>query len=111
VFLSRTLYMSPLDDSIPVVVTVYAPVEREHDWSCRYTIDWPDAPRQFFGYGVDSVQAFMLAMGMIGAELYTSEAHKNGQLRWFEPGDGYGFPVSFRLRDLLVGFDAENEGL
>ncbi len=103
--------MSPTDDSIPVKVTVNAPIEEEQDWTCRYTIDWPDRPRRFYTVGVDAVQAVMLAMEMIGAELYTSEAHRNGSLRWFEPGDGYGFPVAPTIRHLLVGFDAKREGL
>jgi hypothetical protein len=43
---------------------------------------------------------------MIGAEIYTSDYHKLGQLIWREPAQGYGFPVPLSIRDLLVGDDA-----
>jgi hypothetical protein len=44
---------------------------------------------------------------MIGADLYTSEPHKAGRLRWNELGAGYGFPVPANLRDLLIGEDRQ----
>ncbi len=56
-------------------------------------------------WGIDSVQAILLAFQMIGADLYTSSYHKSGQLIFQEPGQGYGFPVPENLRDLLIGND------
>lgn len=58
--------------------------------------------------GNDSMQALILAIHMIGAQLYASEAHEAGRLR--DPGNpkgGYGFPVPNGLRDLLVGSDKQ----
>ena len=46
-------------------------------------------------------------MQMVGAHLYTSEYHEAGQLRWGEPGEGYGFPVAHSIRDMLIGDDAK----
>lgn len=43
---------------------------------------------------------------MIGAEIYSSDYHKSGDLFWETPGKGYGFPVAPSLRDLLQGDDA-----
>ena len=57
--------------------------------------------------GFDSVQALFIALGMIGAEIYTSNYHKAGQLFWDKPGSGYGFPVAPTLRDLLIGDDTK----
>ena len=56
-------------------------------------------------WGIDSVQAILLALQMIGADIYTSSYHKSGHLMFEEAGQGYGFPVPESLRDLLVGND------
>jgi hypothetical protein len=55
--------------------------------------------------GIDAIQAFELALRMIGTNLYTSDLHRSGRLMWLQPGQGYGFPVPNTLRDLLVGED------
>ena len=55
---------------------------------------------------LDSVQALLLALQAIGAELYRSEHHLSGRLLWEKEGGGYGFPVPRNIRDLLVGDDA-----
>jgi len=55
--------------------------------------------------GIDSVQALVMALFMIGSEIYTSGYHKAGQLKFESPGSGYGFPVPVTLRDLLKGGD------
>ena len=44
-------------------------------------------------FGVDSIQSILIALQKVGAEIYTSEAHKSGKLSWLERGDGYGFPL------------------
>jgi hypothetical protein len=49
----------------------------------------------------------MLALQMIGGELYASEHHESGDLMFDAPRRGYGFPVAASLRDLLVGDDAK----
>ena len=57
--------------------------------------------------GLDSTQAIVIALQMIGAEIYTSNYHKSGKLFWETPGKGYGFPIAPNLRDLLIGDDAK----
>lgn len=42
---------------------------------------------------------------MVGTDIYTSDYHASGKLRWGEPGTGYGFPVPSSIRDLLIGDD------
>ena len=74
-------------------------------WTCRYEIDWPSQKRSHFAGGIDSFQALILALQMIGAEIYASTYHKAGSLKWFERYRGYGFPVGCNLRDLLIGDD------
>jgi hypothetical protein len=42
---------------------------------------------------------------MLRVEVYASDHHREGRLMWFEAKQGYGFPVTKSLRDLLVGAD------
>ena len=63
-------------------------------------------PAQIFERGIDSMQALLLALQMIGAELYSSKHHDAGELVWEREGGGYGFPVPRTISDLLVGDDA-----
>ncbi len=90
-------------------MTRYAPEEAGTVWTCCYEIGWPDGTRKMAATGFDALQAVHLAMQMIGAELYTSSYHEQGQLRWGEPGEGYGFPVAASIRDLLIGDDKRFE--
>ena len=93
-----------------ISIKVHAPLQGEHDWSCAYEIGWPGEPRRGFGYGVDATQAVLLALHSIGADLYTSDYHRSGLLRWERTGGGYGYPVPRTIRDLLVGDDAKSYG-
>ncbi len=74
-------------------------------WRCRYEIDWPDYPRNFHGHGANSMQALVLSLQMLGAELYASQAHKEGRLNGGQ--GGYGIPVPSNFRPDLVGDDAK----
>lgn len=106
----RTLTYTSKSGDMAVPVTIHPPLEGERDWSCAYEIGWPDAPRRGYGYGIDGTQALLLALKAVGTDLYTSDYHRSGRLRWIEPGDGYGYPVPKNIRDLLVGNDAEYDG-
>ena len=105
VIASRVLKLRQGPDEIPVPIRVFAPEQRDIDWACRFEIDWPDETFTFYAMGVDAVQALELALKMIGASLYGSDHHASGSLMWLESGRGYGFPVSYNIRDLLVGDD------
>lgn len=105
---SRTLFLRHGAKDIEVPIQVFAPeCEKPGVWNCRYDIGWPDGKRSYAGYGVDSMQALVITLGMIGAELYSSGFHKSGNLFWDKPSNGYGFPVAPTLRDLLQGDDAK----
>src|SRR5271156_468482 len=100
---SRSLKLHRGDSDVAVAVKVFAPQAERNAWTCRYEIDWPEGTRKFASAGHDAMQALLLALSMIGAELYTSDYHKSKNLMWDEPGRGYGFPVPNNLRDLLEG--------
>lgn len=93
------------DEGAEIPIRIFAPEDHGHSWSCRYEIEWPEGHRAMEAFGVDSVQAILLAFQMIGAELYTSEYHKSGRLMFDEPGQGYGFPVPASIRDQRIGND------
>ena len=86
-------------------IRFYLPAQRENDWDCEYEIDWPTGVRRFKAHGIDSVQALSLALQMVGAELYTSDAHRSGKLKWLERHCGYGFVLPQTIRDLYEGDD------
>jgi hypothetical protein len=91
---------------VPVPVRFFKPLaDAGGAWRCQYEIGWPNGVYSHQAYGVDSVQALLLAMKMLAAELYTSDMHRSGCLRWQEEGMGYGLPLSLGLRDMYVGHD------
>ena len=100
----RLIVIGPSGDT-EVPVRLFQPENDEGMWICRYEIDWPSEKRSYFAGGVDLLQALILALQMIGAEIYASTYHKAGSLKWFERYRGYGFPVGANLRDLLIGDD------
>lgn len=53
------------------------------------------------------MQAMVLALQMIGFEIYNSEFHESGKLYGEKGRRGYGFPVMAAYRDLLQGDDAK----
>lgn len=103
---SRTLKLRNGDGTTEIPIEIFAPErERPEAWSCRYDIGWPEGNRTYAGWGFDSIQAVVATLNMIGAEIYSSNYHKSGNLYWDAPGNGYGFPVVSTLRDLLQGDD------
>lgn len=103
--LSHTIYLRTGAKERPIAIELHKPEPRENAWSCRYVIDWPEGQRTFESGGGDPLQALVLALQMIGSELYTSIYHREGRLRAYIKEEGYGFPVPGSLRDLLVGAD------
>ena len=102
---SRILRLRKAPADIPVPIRIFAPEKRDVDWACHFEIEWPDEAITLDAMGVDAVQALELALKMIGAFIYTSDHHASGNLMWEAPGKGYGFPVTFNIRDLLIGDD------
>lgn len=101
----RILVLNAEQDALQIPVRIFVPRKAGTDWACRFTIGWPEQEFEMNVLGVDAFQAMELALRTVGVMLYTSEHHKTGRLMWLEAGDGYGFPVTSTLRDLLVGSD------
>jgi hypothetical protein len=105
VILNRTLKIETESGEKDVQINFYLPTELEVDWGCEYEIGWPAGVRRFKAHGIDSVQALSHALQMVGAELYTSDAHRSGKLMWLKRGAGYGLLLSSGIRHLYEGDD------
>lgn len=107
IIISHALYLRMADGSdFRIPIDIHNPEQQAKFWSCRYDVGWPEGLRTMRPEGHDALQALMMALKMIGAEIYTSTYHAEGRLRAYDRDAGYGFPVPSSLRDLLVGFDA-----
>jgi hypothetical protein len=107
VIAERILTLRQRSEDAPVRIEIFLPVEDKGAWGCRWIIHWPDRLRQSEIFGYDSAQALILSMQAIGSEIYASDEHKSGNLRWGDSKGGYGFPLPQIFRDLMVGEDAE----
>ncbi len=87
-------------------IRIFWPIDDTNAWSCRWEIDWPDRQRAGSAFGADAVQALLVALQMIGTELYCSDEHRSGRLSGPPDWSGYGFPLPGNLRDMLIGDDA-----
>ena len=67
-------------------VRLFAPRAEGDDWFCAYEIEWPGAPRVGKIGGVDSVQALLLAMQAVAADLYAGRPAGVSDVYWLEPG-------------------------
>jgi hypothetical protein len=83
-FIERRL---ELDTGAEVVLRFHKPEPDGESYRCAYQIDWPDRQRESHGFGVDAVQALIIAMQMAHAELLTSAEGKSGALSWLGQAD------------------------
>lgn len=88
----------------PVTVTIGMPKQflDSTDFYCPYQITGLAKERIGYAGGVDAVQALMLTLERIGAELCTLEEVKSGELSWQgDEAGALGFPVPGSIKDLL----------
>ena len=72
----------------PMLVRFYQPMQMpKAEYKCQYEILWPDQQRRRHAFGVDSIQALILAMGIVHVELTMSDYYKDGQLTYFSSSD------------------------
>jgi hypothetical protein len=88
-----------------VSVRIFSPERHEQNWSCQYEIDWPDKIVVRKIYGLDSAQALVLAIYMIGTDLYSSSYHEQGRLTLDGKKGAFGFPVPRLIRENTRGYD------
>ena len=105
VILNRILRLTRDGREFEVPIRIHLPIDKTDHWECEYEIGWPGAEKTSKAGGIDSVQALMCATQKIGIDLYASDAHHSGNLKWERPGGGYGFPLHSAVRDLYEGDD------
>ncbi|WP_394042446.1 DUF6968 family protein [Roseixanthobacter liquoris] len=101
----RKLKLRTPDGVVDVPVRIFAPRGTNGAWLCRYEIGWPGELQVKQAGGADSVQALLIALQMIAADIYTSSYHESGALSLLADREGYGFPVVPSMRNILVGDD------
>lgn len=104
---TRVLKLETSDGDTEIPIAIFTPKHEGDAWSCAYEIGWPEGKKLKTAWGHDSVQALVIALQMIGADIYSSAYHKSGCLKLDESRGGYGFPVVRSIRDLLEGDDAK----
>jgi hypothetical protein len=93
-----------LDGNRKVTVLIGKPQQlADIDWYCPYQKVGIGSGKVMRAEGVDTVQALILALWMVGAELYCSDEYRAGRLTWdcgAVKGD-LGFPVPPNIQDIL----------
>jgi hypothetical protein len=93
-----------LDKAQSVTVVIGKPLQcGDIDWYCPYQKIGIGSGRVMRAQGVDAVQALVLALTMLGAELYCSKEYEAGRLSWdggAVKGD-LGIPVPPNIQDLV----------
>lgn len=71
VILTHRLYLEigDADRAIDIVVRKPEPEPSGKAWTCRYEVDWPEGSKARDAYGLEALQALVLALEMIGAEI------------------------------------------
>lgn len=77
----------------------YQPVRDGTDFLCRYTINIPGQPRESQGYGVDAIQALLLAMKKAHVEMLVLRDKKGLHFEWLDDVN-LGLPIDEAIRDL-----------
>ena len=75
------------------------PQRNGNDYRCQYTIDFPNKPKRSHAFGVDAVQALLLAMKKAHVDLLTACRHNGWHVTWLED-ENLGLPLDQELRDL-----------
>lgn len=94
IIVGRTLRLTSRPGS-RVEVSVARPIPIDGDYICHYRIHWPDSVFEGSAMGLDSLQALLLALSHIRADLESSDAATKGDLYWVEPGDLAGLKLKF----------------
>jgi hypothetical protein len=94
-----------MDLSVPAgaraVVTIKQPQRDGNDYRCEFHIvGLGDKAINSYGMGVDSMQALILTIQLIGALLYASDEAKHGRISWLGMKN-LGFPVPEVVADLV----------
>ena len=94
-FIERTFKI----DGQSVECRFYRPERDGQDFLCRYTIGLPGKPRESHGYGIDAIQALLLAMQKAHVEMLVLRDKKGHRVEWLND-ENLGLPLNEEIRDL-----------
>lgn len=98
-FVARTFEVG----SKQVLCRFLQPVLDEGDYRCDIEIDWPEPGTSTHAYGVDEVQALLLAMQKVHLDLLAARHYRATDVTWIG-GRSLGLPIPESARD----WDPEN---
>ena len=96
-----------LEDDRRVSVLIGKPLRypEEDDFYCPFQITGIGNGKVRYACGIDTVQALVLTLNIIAAELYTSDEARSGKLTWWGQRN-LGIPVNHVIQDLVPEDDA-----
>lgn len=74
-------------DDVIAARFLHPTLEPGGEYQCRWMILWPDRVQQRYACGVDGIQALMLALKTVHAELMDSDLYKSGTLTLHDQHD------------------------
>jgi hypothetical protein len=76
----------------------YQPEPDGQDFRCHYEIDWPEGLYKGRAYGVDAVQALLLAMQKAHTDLLAARENRGRQITWLDRRS-LGMPIPATIAD------------
>jgi len=67
-----------------VILRLFAPQPGDMDWECETELTWPDRQIRRKLFGIDGIQALLIAMHLAQVELQDSPEYAAGELTWLE---------------------------
>ena len=102
----RELFLSGSKDKVTVIIGRPQRFPDSTDYYCPYQIGGLGESKVRYAGGIDTIQAFLLALQRVGVDLYTSKEAKAGMLKWEGSDKGnLGFPVPESVSDLVPSDD------
>ena len=95
VILERTFTV----DGAAICCRFYRPAYDGQDFSCRYEIGWEEGVRTRESWGVDAVQALLLAMQSAHTDLLVARRDHGREVLWLGQRN-LGLPIPETIRDL-----------
>lgn len=97
-FIERTYTV----DGQPMICRFFRPEPDQGDFMCRYEIDWPGKPWRGAGYGVDAIQAQLLATQNAHIQMIVHRDKTRAKLL-LDGNEDLSLPLAETLRDLSPG--------
>jgi hypothetical protein len=81
----------------------FQPEADRENFRCRYEIEWPQGALSKHAYGIDEVQALLLAMQRAHIDLLAARENQGQHVSWLDE-KSLGLPIPETIRD----WDPEN---